>query len=114
MKQKITTDQLERDIVLEVTPDWEAEELSDRVRWTHKEGMRLELCLTDLPEWPPSAVREKFTAAYKDQPMQVYNSNVKLRADGVNLYVLLYLPAGKTAPADEVIDALLASIKFAD
>ena len=78
---------------------WTSEELSDRVRLTHRSGLRFELCPTDMPEWPPSAIRERFTAPYEGA-MELFCCSSIVGPDGEPIvFKLMYAPKGTPLPA---------------
>jgi hypothetical protein len=91
---------------------WQLDELPDRARLTHRDGMRLELCATDLPSWPPSKIREHFTAPYRDDAIEIYHSSGLEGPEGEPLlYKLLYLPKGAQPPPDEALHTILDSVR---
>jgi hypothetical protein len=97
---------------VDVPDAWRVETLDDRVRLTHPLGMRVELCPTDLPSWPPSDIRRKFTEAYAEGEIDVCHSS-GLELDGEPIvYKLAYVTDGaRRAPDDEVV-ALLESVRI--
>jgi hypothetical protein len=97
---------------VEVDEAWRIDELGDRTRLTHRLGMRLELCATDLPEWPPSAIREHFTAPYKDEAITIYHSSGIVSGAGEPIvYKLMYLPDGAEPIPDDEAHAIRDSVR---
>ena len=83
---------------------------NSRRRLTHRLGMRVELCATDMPSWPPSAIRKRFTEEYAEDEIQDCTGS-GLEMDGEPIvYKLTYIPKGALRAPDGELVALLNSV----